>query len=247
MVLQFLLLNIFCPTCLNFSFLIMNDLLNKITETDCLEYLKQIPDNTIDLVIIDPPYCVGTTSNGHKGSYSDNNLIRPFFEIVFKEFSRVLKDGSEFYINTDWRTYSFLYPILARHLTIKNLIVWDYQWMKAGNAYRFTHELIMYGVKGGYTRKFSASESDVWRIKCVNFTQDRLHNAQKPTELITKMILNSSKENDIILDCFMGSGTTTYTAKNLKRNFLGCEIDPTFCELANKRVNEELNNTLNLF
>lgn len=53
--------------------------LNKIYNEDCLEGMRRIPDGIVDLVVTDPPYCIGTTSNGKKGSWSDNNLIRPFF------------------------------------------------------------------------------------------------------------------------------------------------------------------------
>ena len=56
---------------------------NKIYNEDCLEGIKKIQNSSIDLIITDPPYCVGTTSNGVKGSWTDNNLIRPFFDSLF--------------------------------------------------------------------------------------------------------------------------------------------------------------------
>lgn len=144
--------------------------LNKIYNEDCLEGMKRIPSNYIDLVVTDPPYCIGTTSNGKKGSWTDNNLIRPFFDAYFKELKRICKDKSELYINTDWRTYPFLYPIIQRYFNIKNLIVWDYEWIKAGSHYRFSHEFIIYAIQGDVKRKFGASERDVWRIRPINFT-----------------------------------------------------------------------------
>ena len=122
--------------------------LDKIYNEDCIEGMKRIPSDSINAIITDPPYCIGTTSNGKKGSYNDNNLIKPFFEILFKEWVRVCKEGAELYINTDWRTYPFLYPILQKYFQVKNLIVWDYEWIKAGSHYRFSHEFIIYAVKG---------------------------------------------------------------------------------------------------
>lgn len=213
--------------------------LNKIYNEDCLEGMKRIPDGNVDLLITDPPYCIGTTSNGKKGSWSDNNLIRPFFEIYFQEIKRVLKYGAEFYINTDWRTYPFLYPIVEKNLNIKNLIVWDYEWIKAGSHYRFSHEFIIYGVNGDGKRKFSASERDVWRIRPINFTsREKLHNAQKPIELIGKMIKNSSKEGDLVLDTFMGSGTTAICSLDLSRKYIGFEIDEKYYNIALNRISE---------
>lgn len=211
--------------------------LNRIYNEDCLEGMKRIPDNTVDLVVTDPPYCIGTTSNGQKGSFSDNNLIRPFFDAYFRELKRVCKEKSELYINTDWRTYPFLYPIMQKYFNIKNLIVWDYEWIKAGSHYRFSHEFIVYAIQGDVKRKFSASERDVWRIRPINFTsKEKLHNAQKPLELVKKMIMNSSKESDIILDTFMGSGTTAVVCIESKRNYIGFEIDENYFKIALQRI-----------
>lgn len=212
---------------------------------DCLELMKEIPDKSIDLVVTDPPYCVGTTSNGKKGTWFDNNLIRPFFQQYFQELYRLCKDGSAIYINTDWRTYPFLYPIIQQYFNIRNLIVWDYEWMKAGSHYRFSHEFIIYATKGDCKRKFSASERDVWRIKPINFTsKNKLHNAQKPLELIKKMIENSSQEGDIVLDTFLGSGTTAVACVNTNRHYIGFELDPQYYDIACKRIDEARENWL---
>ena len=213
--------------------------LNKIYNEDCLEGMKRIPDNTVDLVVTDPPYCIGTTSNGQKGSWTDNNLIRPFFDAYFRELKRVCKEKSELYINTDWRTYPFLYPIMQKHFNIKNLIVWDYEWIKAGSHYRFSHEFIIYAIQGDVKRKFSASERDVWRIRPINFTsKEKLHNAQKPLELVQKMIVNSSNKGDIILDTFMGSGTTAVACIENNRNYIGFEIDENYYQTAMQRIED---------
>lgn len=213
--------------------------LNRIYNEDCLEGMKRISDNTVDLVVTDPPYCIGTTSNGQKGSWTDNNLIRPFFDAYFRELKRVCKDKSELYINTDWRTYPFLYPIMQKYFNIKNLIVWDYEWIKAGSHYRFSHEFIIYAIQGDVKRKFSASERDVWRIRPINFTsKEKLHNAQKPIELVQKMIMNSSNEGDVILDTFMGSGTTAIACIENNRNYIGFEIDENYYQTALRRIED---------
>ncbi|KAF5083490.1 DNA adenine methyltransferase YhdJ [anaerobic digester metagenome] len=211
--------------------------MSELKKGDCLELLSELKDGSIDLLITDPPYAIGTTSNGTKGSWSDNNLIRPFFEKYFEEIKRVLKNGAEFYINTDWRTYPFLYPIVTTKLDVRNCIVWDYEWIKAGSHYRFSHEFIIYGFKGENKRTFDASSRDVWRIKPINFTsKNKWHQAEKPIELVKTMILNSSKEGDIILDTFAGSGTTGVACYETKRQFIGFEIDDDTYKKAIKRV-----------
>jgi len=211
--------------------------LNTIYNEDCLEGIHKIKDGSIDLITTDPPYAIGTTSNGKKGNFTDNNLIKPFFDLLFKEYYRVLKDGGEFYICTDWRTYPFLYPILVKYFDVRNLIVWDYEWIKAGSHYRFSHEFIIYGFKGKNKRRFSASERDVWRIKPINFTsKDKLHQAQKPVELFEKMINNSSEEGDVVLDTFFGSGTTAIACLNSGRQYIGFELDENYFNIAQDRI-----------
>lgn len=207
---------------------------------DCLEVMKSIPDKSVDAVITDPPYSIGTTSNGMKGSWLDNNLILPFFNEWTSNIKRILRDNGEFYINTDWRTYPFLYPIITTSMRITNCIVWDYEWIKAGSHYRFSHEFIIYGQKNeGQKRKFSASERDVWRIAPMNFTRkEKDHQQEKPIKLIVKMVINSTSEGDAILDPFMGSGTTGVACVQTGRNFIGIEIDEKYFKIAEKRIKD---------
>ena len=207
---------------------------------DCLEEVKKIPDKSVDLVLTDPPYCIGTTSNGSKADFSDNNLIKPFFDLLFAEYKRVLKDDGSLYINTDWRTYPFLYPILQKHFAVRNCIVWDYEWLKAGTFYRFQHEFIMFATRPDCKRTFGNGERDIWRIRCINFTdkKNKLYQAQKPVELCEKAILNSSKEGDTVLDSFMGSGTTGVAAVKNGRSFIGIELQEKYFEIARKRIEE---------
>lgn len=72
-------------------------MIDKIFNENCLEGLEKLSDNSVDLICADPPYCVGTTSNGLKGSFLDNNLIAPFFKQLFSQWQRVLKGGGDLY------------------------------------------------------------------------------------------------------------------------------------------------------
>ena len=213
----------------------------KLLQGDCIELMKDISSDSVDLILTDHPYCIGTTSNGRKGSFTDNNLIKPFFDILFSEYKRVAKPTAAIYINTDWRTYPFLYPILQKYFDVRNLIVWDYEWIKAGAHYRFSHEFIIYCIMPECKRTFSASERDVWKIKPINFAdRNRLHDAQKPIELCEKAIINSSKEGDVVLDTFMGSGTTGVACVRNKRDFIGMELDEHYFSIAKERIEKEM-------
>lgn len=213
-------------------------MIDKIFNEDCLEGMKRIPDGIVDLICTDPPYCVGTTSNGLKGSFLDNNLIAPFFKQLFREWQRVLKIGGGVYVHTDWRTYPFLYSIINQYFVQRNLIVWQKgNYMNAGNWYRFSHEFIIFATNGNSKREFAANERDVWNISLAEaFVSKRLHQSQKPLALVEKMILNSSHEGDTVLDCFVGSGTTAVAAINTRRHFIGFELDEKFFDIANKRI-----------
>ena len=204
----------------------MESMIDKIYNEDCLEGLEKLADNSVDLICTDPPYCVGTTSNGIRGSILDNNLIMPFFKQLFRQWRRVLKAGGCIYVNTDWRTYPFLYPIINQYFIQRNLIVWKKEnYMSAGNWYRYNHELIIFGTNGKSRREFSGSELDVWNIgikEAIPFS--RIHQSQKPIELVEKMIKDSSHEGEVVLDCFIGSGTTAEACIRNNRHFIGFEL-----------------------
>ena len=214
--------------------------LDKIYNVDCLEGLNKIADNSIDLICTDPPYFSGMTSSGIIKRLADNNIAVPFFKILFNQWQRVLKDGGHIYVNTDWRTYPFLYQLMEKYFILRNCIVWDYDWFKCGSFYRFRHELIIFATKGKSKREFEncKNNSDVWNIRCINYTnlESKLHQAQKPVELIEKMVLNSSHEGDTVLDCFMGSGTTAEACIKNNRHFVGFEIDEKYFDIANERI-----------
>lgn len=214
-----------------------------IYNEDCLEGMKTLSDRSVDLIATDPPYCVGVSSNGCKSTFTDFNLMRPFFEQLFSEWRRVLKSGGHAYCCTDWRTYPFLYPLIVKYLTVRNLIVWEHGWMRAGNWYRGSHELIIFATNGAAKREFGGGERDVWQVKSVGVAfaiEQRLHPSQKPVELMSKMILNSTVEGDTVLDPFAGSATTAVACINLNRNFIGYEIDEHFYDVAQNRITEAI-------
>lgn len=203
---------------------------------DCLELVKEVPDKSVDLIVTDPPYFLGMTHNGKKGTFFDLAICRPFYEQLAGEYARVLKETGEFYIFTDWRGYAFYYPLFSDVLPVKNLIVWD-KISGAGNFYAYTHEFIIYGTMCNKNKK----GVNVWREKAFSSgakktNGEKVHPTQKPLELIEKIILNSSEPGDTVLDTFMGSGTTGVACKRTGRHFIGHEIDKKYFDIARERV-----------
>ncbi len=212
--------------------------INKIYNEDCLEGIQKIASASIDTIITDPPYFIGMTHNGKKGNYNDLIIMKPFFDSLFSEFSRVIKENGKVYIFCDWRTYAFYYPLLLKHISVRNMLVWD-KISGPGSSYALTHELILFAEKDTPCMK----GSNIFRIPgfsagAKKTNGEMLHPTQKPVEVIEKLITDSTKEGDLVLDCFMGSGTTAVAAKKLNRNFIGFEIQEKYITISENRLKQ---------
>jgi site-specific DNA-methyltransferase (adenine-specific) len=211
--------------------------INKIYNEDCLDGIKRIDDNSIDCVITDPPYFLGVTHNGKKGNYSDLVIMKPFFDTLFFQFDRVLKADGKMYMCCDWRTYPFLYPVCEQYLPIKNLLVWN-KISGPGNEYSFTHEFIIFCSK----KAKNTGSQNLFTLKAFNSgakatNGEKVHPTQKPIELFEKFLLDTTSEGDLILDAFMGSGTTAIACIKNKRNYIGFELQEKYCKIAQERIN----------
>jgi len=215
------------------------DFINRIICGDCLEVMKEMPGESVDLVITDPPY--------NRGCFSDNIITLDFLD----ELKRVLKAGSNIYCFWTPKTFSEFEVEFRKRFTLLNIIICHFL-NKTGfdSPYRFekSYEPIYFGSKGNSKKRIVRLENgdcfDVWKatLPQTNFKgiHQSFHPTQKPVEIIRKMILHSSNDNDIILDPFLGSGTTVEACKLLKRNFIGIEIDPNYCKIAEERLAQEV-------
>lgn len=231
--------------------------LNYIDNIDCLEGLKEIPDNSVDLVITDPPYFL---SMGHAGdrdnakkmqlnsnrTFNDLAIAKPFYSQLFQEFRRVLKEDGSFYFFTDWRGYAFYFPIINAELPVRNLIVWDKK-SGPGSYYTFAHELIIFGTAA--PKLLHKGGTNVWRMAAFSSgakatNGEKVHPTQKPVELIAKAIEDATEPGAVVLDTFMGSGTTAVAALRTGRRFIGFELDEKYHAIAMQRVAEEMANQM---
>lgn len=234
--------------------------LNYIDNIDCLEGLKEIPDNSVDLVVTDPPYFLSMGHAGFKGSdfiknsdqinsnrtFGDLTIAKPFYRQLFQEFRRVLKSDGAFYFFTDWRGYAFYYPIMAEELPVRNMIVWDKK-SGPGSYYTFAHELIIYGTSAA--KLLHKGGTNVWRLPAFSSGAaktdgQKVHPTQKPVEIITKMIEDSSEPGAVVLDTFMGSGTTAVACLRTGRNFIGFEQNERYHGIALGRIAAEVDRLL---
>ena len=215
------------------------------------EHIKKLMgDMKADCMFTDPPYDVAGSSTGLK-ELADNHLIKPFFEQFIKNSVQFIKSVSHVYICCDWRTYPLIFGIGTRYMSIKNLIVWDKLNGGMGSNYMNQHELLaffhnykqqksmQFGREGLSPLRQVRGKTNVWRIIRDSFkgteTGEREHFAKKPTELITQAILNSTEENELVLDIFGGSGSTIIACEQTNRSCYMMEIDPLYCSVIIER------------
>ena len=220
--------------------------LNKVYCMDCLEGLKKIPDNSIDLIITDPPYLIDYKTNHRKNKNhlfckpikNDDNpeLIVNFI----KESFRVLKDNSAMYIFCSFDKVDFFKINLEKYYKVKNIIIWVKNNWTAGDLYaQFgkKYEMIILVNKG--RKRFNGKRlNDVWFFNRIS-GKKQIHQNEKPVQLFKLMIEKHSKEEDIIMDAFVGGGSSMVACKQLKRKFIGFEINKEYVDIANKRLQQE--------
>lgn len=216
--------------------------LNKIYCGDCLELMEQIPDKSIDLVLTDPPYGVNYVGgqNEREREKLANDKVANVYKEILPEIKRVLKDDGSAYIFYANGKENDVFPYLDFYKY--QVLIWNKLNKGFGDIasrYHHTYEPFIYICKGTPTNWYGdTNDIDVWITK--GGYKNDFHPTQKPLDIIYKMVKNSSKENDTILDPFLGSGTTAVACKQLKRNFIGIEISQKYCDIANQRLRQQI-------
>lgn len=232
--------------------------LNKIYNADCLEVIKQIPDNSIDLILTDPPYNISKgrrsfTRDGKKINLDfgdwDKYSTEDYFSFItsyLTECFRIMKNNSSIYCCISPQFISYLKNIwLSTGGTDGHTIVW----YKSNPVPHFLKcnwinsiELISYMKKGKPVFNFDLQKNmhNLFSTGVVSGFERTDHPTQKPIKLFRKFINVSSNPDDIVFDGFLGSGTTAIACIRSNRNYIGCEIDKGYFDIANKRIANEL-------
>ena len=211
--------------------------LNKVYNEDCLLGIIKIPDGSIDLVITDPPYGDNVGYGRNNKEILNNESVDINYKII-PELYRVLKDNTCCYLFTN---YVFLNDILNfikkdTNFKYRQLITMVKNNFGMGYGFRNQTEFCIVLEKGKPTYNLN-NFSNYYKIKHINHTIDT-HPHIKDYILIQKMIKHSSKEGDIVLDPFLGSGTTAISCKQLKRSYIGFELDTKYYALIQKKLNQ---------
>ena len=216
---------------------------------DCLEILKEIPDNSIDLIVTDPPYKVTARgSAGNSGGMLQKKINRKgkvfeFNDISCKkyapEFFRVLKDGTHCYIMTNHTNLIEMLNVFTNvGFKFVKCLIWNKGNKIMGQFYMNQFEYIMFFRKGKAKKINNCGTSDILNIpnKKTKIDGKNLHDTEKPIELNRILVENSTNENDIVLDPFMGIGSCGIACKKLNRNFIGIELDEKYFNIAKERI-----------
>lgn len=219
--------------------------LNKLYNCDVIELMKEINDDSVNLIVTDPPYCINYSRHDKNSRFNTPIKNDDNFKLIqdyIKECYRILKNNSAIYMFTNYKTIDFFKMELEKYFNLKNIIIWD----KCSNGmgdldttFGYSYEVIFFCSKGQPLIN-GKRISDVWRFSRVP-AAEQLHQNQKPVELIEQCIVKSSKENDVIFDGFMGSGTTAVASIRTNRNFIGSEIEEKYYAIAKERINSEQN------
>ena len=221
-------------------------MLDAIHNCDCLQFMSDMEDGSVDLIVTDPPYLINYKTNHRKDKnhefnteiQNDSLTDKPFIEKCISQFYRILKEDTACYIFCSTKTIDFFKPTVEKEgFILRNMIAWDKGNWTAGDLeaqFGQQYEILLLLNKG--RRKINGHRyGDIWKYPRVS--SDKLvHQNQKPISLIKSCIEQHSNKGDVVLDAFSGSGTTALASKELDRRYIALEIEKKYCEIAEKRL-----------
>lgn len=240
--------------------------LNRIYNEDCLEGMKRIPDKSVDLVFTSPPYnmnlrirngkycsrqIVKEISTKYK-NFDDNLPMEEYYEFNKKVIGELLRVSDLVFYNVQFLTGNkrALFKLIGEfNEKLKEIIVWDKinaQPAISQNVMNSQFEVILvFDDNNSILRSFGQANfergtlSNVWGIKRGKKYSTN-HGATFPVELAEKAITNFCVEGGVVLDPFIGLGTTAVACINTNRSYIGFELDKQYCDIANERIQKAL-------
>lgn len=246
--------------------------LDRVLNEDALEGIAKIPDGSIDLILTDPPYCLGKDYGNNSDKLDPEKYLEWSRQWIADAIPKLKPNGC-LYIFLTWRYSPEIFCYLKKKLTMLNEIIWDRRVPSMGGStrrYSSVHDTIGFFAKSKdyhfdidairipYDEETKKARSrsifvgkkwlevgynpkDVWSVSRLHaiHAEREDHPTQKPLEIIERMVKASCPVGGIVLDPFMGSGTTAVAAHRLKRHFIGFEINSDYCETIRKRLVEE--------
>jgi len=222
--------------------------LNQIYNEDSYQAIKKIPDKSIDLVIVDPPYELdteGSKENNISKTFANTNkqitgLSNGFDANSLDDYMRVMKKPNIYIWCNKKQILEYLKYFVEMHKCSFEIMTWlkTNPTPLCGGNYLIDKEFCLYFRKGVRLNTTFETAFTYWKSKKNKDDKDCYnHPTIKPLEIIKKLIINSSNKGDIVADFFLGRGTTCVASKELGRNYIGFEIDKGYYNIAVDRLN----------
>lgn len=211
--------------------------LNKIYNGNCFDLFEQLDDKSIDVVFTSPPY---NRKRNDKYTFYNDTLVDYYSFLMYfiEESRRVARDKVIVNIQTNYYNQSEVYHIIGTYADmIKQIIIWEKTNPMPASGHNITNAYEMFIVIGDKPLKSNTTYTKNLISTSVNSSMPKEHKAVMKQEVSDWFIEKFTKEGDIILDPFMGVGTTAISCKKMNRNYIGFEMIKEYCDMAEKRIN----------
>jgi len=212
----------------------------RIWEGDCLDFMREMEDGCVDLVLTDPPWFTPAmhyqSRVAWQRNYGDLSPLKVWWDVVSQELARITKATGHALAFCSGDSLSAFYPAFYGRWSKMDTLVWDKCRPGLGAIWRGQHELII-AARGEDARRKDDGKlrPDVLRYHATP-PSDREHPVEKPVALLMDLIEATTDEGGLVLDPFVGSGTTLQAADRLGRRWMGAEINGDYVQLATERI-----------
>lgn len=250
----------------------LEEVLDKTIIGDTFATLSMLPEHSVDLLIVDPPYNLDKDFHGNQFKKTSDEMYEEYTEKWISLTIPLLKENATIYVCCDWQSGAAIAKVLKRYFYVQNRITWQREkgrgalsnWKNgmediwfATNSKTYTFHVedvkirrkVMAPYKvdgkpkdweeteqGNFRNTYPSNFWDDISIPYWSMPENTAHPTQKPEKLLAKLILASSDPGDVILDPFLGSGSTSVAAKKLGRHYIGIEQNEQYCVWAEKRL-----------
>ncbi len=251
----------------------LENIIDKTILGDTFDVLTKLPEKSVDLLLVDPPYNLDKEFHGNGFKSMSDDKYEDYIDSWITALIPSLKDNASIYVCCDWKSSGAIERVLKKHFYVQNRITWQREkgrgakanwkngmediWFATVSKTNYTfnvddvkirRKVIAPYKQDGKPKDWEETAEGKFRDTCPsNFWDDisipywsmpenTAHPTQKPEKLLAKLILASTNKGDVILDPFLGSGSTSVTAKKLGRHYIGIEQNPQYCVWAEKRL-----------
>lgn len=206
--------------------------------------MPQLDTHKAKIIFADPPFFMPAIHYQSRISWGrawgDLSILGQYFYSLCNDFKKILNPQGHLFTFCNDESYPVFYPGVYGIWDFSRALIWDKTRVGLGKIFRHQYEMILWASnKGADVFNDGQLHSDLLKHP-PTLSKNRLHPVEKPQSLYKELISVCSRENDLIIDSFLGSGTSMEAAKEMNRYFIGIEIEEKYCEIAVKRLAQEV-------